>query len=123
VTGIGGIFLKAQDPKKLATWYRDNLGLPMRGGGMAIFPWRDKDKPDQLGRTAWRLFPTNSTYFGASTSPVMVNYRVSNLERMIEQLRRNGVTVEKTEDSDYGRFTWVTDPEGNRLELWEPKAK
>jgi hypothetical protein len=111
VTGIGGIFLKAREPKKLAAWYRDNLGLPMKGA-MSDFLWREKDKPEQMGHTAWSLFPTNSTYFGASLSPVMVNYRVTNLERMIEQLRRKGVAVEKTEDSDYGRFTWVTDPEG-----------
>jgi predicted enzyme related to lactoylglutathione lyase len=122
VTGIGGIFLKAQDPKKLAAWYRDNLGFPMKGA-MAVFLWSEKDKPEQTGRTVWSLFPTNTTYFGASRSPVMINYRVPNLERMIEQLRRKGVTVEKTEDSDYGRFTWVTDPEGNRLELWEQKGK
>ena len=122
VTGIGGIFLKAQDPKKLAAWYRDNLGFAMRGG-MADFLSRDKDKPDQMGHTLWRLFSTNTTYFGASRSAVMINYRVSNMDRMLEQLRRNGVTVEKSEDSDYGRFSWVTDPEGNRMELWEPKGK
>ena len=122
VTGVGVIFLKAQDPKKLAAWYRDNLGFPLKGG-MADFAWSEKDKPEQVGHTIWSLFPTNTTYFGASRSPVMVNYRVANLDRMIEQLRRNGVTVEKTDDSDYGRFTWVTDPEGNRMELWEPKKK
>jgi len=67
--------------------------------------------------------PYQKNYFGASRSPVMVNYRVVNLDRMIEQLRRNGVLLEKVEDSEYGRFTWVTDPEGNRMELWEPKRK
>jgi Glyoxalase-like domain len=122
VTGIGGIFLKSEDPKKLAAWYRDNLGLPVKGS-MALFPWRENDKPEKTGRTAWRLFPTNTTYFGSSRSPVMINYRVTNLDRMVEQLRRNGIMIEKTEDSDFGRFSWVTDPEGNRMELWEPKGK
>ena len=122
VTGIGGVFLKAHDPKKLAAWYRDNLGFPMKGA-MAKFLWSERGKPEQQGQTVWSLFPTNTTYFGASLSPVMINYRVTNLDRMIEQLRSKGVAVEKTEDPDYGRFTWVTDPEGNRLELWEPKAK
>lgn len=122
VTGIGGIFLKAQDPKKLAAWYRDNLGLPMKGA-MAKFLWSEKGKPEQQGQTIWSLFPTNTTYFGDSRSSVMINYRVTNLDRMIEQLRSKGIVVEKTDDSDYGRFTWVTDPEGNRLELWEPKGK
>ena len=91
---------------------------------MTVFiVWSEKDKPEQVAHTIWSLFPTNTTYFGASRSPVMVNYRVANLERMIEQLRRNGVSIEKLEDSEYGRFTWVTDPEGNRMELWEPKRK
>lgn len=122
VTGIGGIFLKAQNPKKLAAWYRDNLGLPMKGT-MARFLWSERGKPEQQGQTVWSLFPTNTDYFGASLSSVMINYRVTNLDRMIEQLRSKGVAVEKTEDSDYGRFTWVTDLEGNRLELWEAKGK
>lgn len=122
VNGIGGIFFKARDPKKMRAWYRDHLGIDSKAG-YADFPWREKDNPDRLGRTVWTLFPTNTTYFGSSTSPMMINYRVANLDRMIAQLRGAGVAVEKTVDYNYGRFTWVTDPEGNRIELWEPKGK
>lgn len=122
VTGIGGVFFKARDPKKLRAWYRDHLGIQNKAG-YADFSWREKDNPERLGRTVWTLFPTNSPYFGSSTAPMMINYRVANLDRMIEQLRRAGVAVEKTVDYNYGRFTWITDPEGNRIELWEPKDK
>ena len=122
VTGIGGVFFKARDPKKMAAWYRDHLGIQSKGG-YADFAWREKDNPDRTGRTVWALFPTNTSYFGSSAAPMMINYRVANLERMLEQLRGAGVTVEKVKDEDYGRFAWITDPEGNRIELWEPKGK
>ncbi|MDB6021923.1 MAG: Glyoxalase/Bleomycin resistance protein/Dioxygenase family protein [Pedosphaera sp.] len=119
VTGIGGVFFKVQDPKKLAAWYREHLGVRTEHG-YADFIWRDKDNPETKGRTVWSLFPTNTDYF---SSPVMINYRVANLDRMLEQLRRGGITIEKTEDYDYGRFAWIKDPEGNRVELWEPKGE
>lgn len=122
VSGIGGVFFKAGDPKKMAAWYRDNLGIQSRGGH-ADFVWLEKDHPDRTGHTAWALFPTNTTYFGSSTSQTMINYRVPNLDRMIAQLRRAEIAVEKVQDYDYGRFAWITDPEGNRIELWEPKSK
>ena len=122
VNGIGGVFFKARDPKKMAAWYRDRLGIPNKGG-YAVFAWREKDNASRLGQTVWTLFPTNITYFGSSTAPMMINYRVANLERLLAQLRRDGVVVEKAEDLAYGRFAWITDPEGNRIELWEPKGK
>jgi len=122
VTGIGGVFMKARDPKAMAAWYRTNLGVPIKGG-YANFDWREKENPDRMGRTVWTLFPTNTTYFGSSTSPCMINYRVANLDRMIEQLKRVGIAAEEVKDYSYGRFTWVTDPEGTRIELWEPKGK
>jgi len=122
VTGIGGVFFKAKDPKGMVAWYRKNLGVQSRNGH-AQFSWRDKDHPDEMGYTAWAIFPTNTTYFGQSTSPLMVNYRVSNLDRMVEQLRASDVKIEKVENSDYGRFAWIIDPEGNRIELWEPRKK
>src|SRR5437899_1468003 len=90
VTGIGGVFLKVKDPKGMAAWYRQNLGIQSKGG-YAIFTWRDKDHPEEMGRTAWAIFPTNTTYFGQSPSSLMINYRVSNLDRMLEQLRSGGV--------------------------------
>ena len=122
VTGIGGVFFKVKDPKGMTAWYRTNLGIQSRGG-YADFTWREKDHPEEIGHTAWRIFPTNTTYFGQSSSSLMINYRVPNLDRMLEQLRRNGVKIEKVEDYDYGRWAWITDPEGSRIELWEPKGK
>jgi len=122
VTGIGGVFFKVKDPKGMVAWYRKNLGIQSKNG-YTDFIWRDKDHPEEMGRTIWRIFPTNTTYFGQSSSPLMINYRVSNLDRMLEQLRRSGVKIEKVEDYDYGRFAWIMDPEGNRIELWEPKGK
>ena len=122
VTGIGGVFFKVKDPKGMIAWYRTNLGIQSEGG-YADFTWRDKDHPEDLGHTAWRIFPTNTTCFGQSSSSLMINYRVANLDRMLEQLRQSGVKIEKVEDYAYGRWAWIMDPEGNRIELWEPKGK
>ena len=120
VTGIGRVFFKARDPKRLSDWYREHLGIPTTDG-YADFAWRERDRPNEIGRTVWSIFPAETDYFGRSTSSFMLNYRVANLERMLEQLRGAGIVIEKVEDTDYGRFAWVMDPEGNRLELWEPK--
>src|SRR5512133_1894625 len=106
VTGIGGIFFKARDPKRLSAWYRENLGIATEDGH-ADFIWREHEHPDQVGRTVWSVFPADSDYFGLSSSPFMVNYRVANLDKILEQLRRGGIVVEKVEDYDYGRFAWV----------------
>lgn len=122
VVGIGGIFFRARDPKALAEWYRTNLGIESQDGH-TDFSWLPKDWPKQSGRTVWSLFDADTDYFGRTRPAFMVNYVVRNLERMLEQLRKNDIKVEKVEDYDYGRFAWVTDPEGNRIELWEPKAE
>lgn len=122
VTGIGGIFFKARDPEKMAEWYRKHLKLPIQDRH-AEFKWRENDSPVGTGRTVWSLFPQDTDYFGAGGSDFMINYRVTNLDRMIEQLRREGVPVEKMENYDYGCFAWITDPEGNRIELWEPASE
>ena len=122
VNGIGGVFFKARDPKNLAAWYRDHLGIQSRGG-FAIFNWRDKDNPERMGLTTWALFPTNTSYLGSSAATMMINYRVANMERLLAELRRDGVTVDKVKDDAFGRFAWIHDPEGNRIELWEPKGK
>src|SRR5437879_46923 len=89
VTGIGGVFFKVKEPKKMAAWYQEHLGIPIKNG-YADFTWREKDRPEQIGRTVWSIFPTNSNYFGQSASSLMINYRVSNLNRMLEQLRQSG---------------------------------
>lgn len=121
VTGIGGIFFRAQDPEKLAAWYQQNLGLPMKGSE-ANFQWRESADPSRTGHTVWSLFPKDTDYFGPNGPVFMINYRVTNLDRMVAQLRAGGVKVDKVEDFEYGRFAWISDPEGNRIELWEPKG-
>jgi predicted enzyme related to lactoylglutathione lyase len=122
VTGIGGIFFRAKDPDRMSAWYREQLGIGTKDGH-ADFVWREHDHPDASGQTVWSIFPADTDYFGPSRPAFMINYRVSNLDRMLAQLRRNGVVIEKVEDYDYGRFAWITDPEGNWIELWEPKNK
>ncbi len=122
VTGIGGVFLKAQDPKALAQWYATNLGLIMSDYGGATFPWSD-EVPAGTGSTTWSLFPADTKYFGAGPQTAMVNYRVDDLDAMLQQLQAAGATIDpKREDASYGRFAWANDPEGNRIELWQPLA-
>ena len=121
VTGIGGVFFKAHDAPKLAAWYREHLGI-VSEGGFHTFEWLEKEDASKTGSTTWAIFPETTKYFGASKSPLMINYRVSNLGYVLAQLRREGVQVdEKVQDESYGKFGWATDPEGNRFELWEPK--
>ena len=124
VTGIGGVFFKAKDPKALSAWYREKLGVPViAGAAYSLFEWRERDDPKRAGTTVWSLFPSGTTYFAPSQASFMVNYRVANLDRMLAQLRALGVSVDQKVGEDFnGRFAWVTDPEGNRIELWEPKA-
>ena len=124
VSGVGGVFFKAKDPKALSGWYRDNLGLAVRGGAPAFsaFQWREREDPAKLGTTVWALFRSDSEYFAPSQAPFMINYRVRNLDRMLAQLRANRVTVEPKIGEEFnGRFAWIVDPEGNKIELWEPK--
>lgn len=122
VLGLGGIFLKARDPKGLAAWYRDHLGVPIEEGQtygtFSSGPATEAAPPEQ---TVWSAFPADTTYFAPSEAPFMVNYRVKNLDRMLAQLRAAGAAVEeRVEAYEYGRFGWASDPEGNRFELWEP---
>ena len=125
VTGIGGVFFKAHDAMKLAAWYREHLGIPSEGaesGAYHQFEWREKDDPSKTGGTVWAVFPETAKTFGASKSPLMINYRVANLERLLAELKSEGVQVEdKIEDAPYGRFGHAMDPEGNQIEDWEPK--
>jgi predicted enzyme related to lactoylglutathione lyase len=122
VTGIGGIFFKAQAPKKLQAWYQQQLGITPDADGYVSFHWREKDDPERAGFTAWSLFPRDTKHFDPSQAPFLLNYRVANLGRMLAQLRAQGVKVaDRIEEHENGRFAWVMDPEGNRIELWEPK--
>ena len=119
VTGIGGVFVKANDPARLQQWYQENLGVPVGEDGLTQFHWREADAPELLGQTVWSLFPQEDTYFEPSRSSWMINYRVGNLDRMLEQLRSAGVVILAEMSEDYGKFAWVLDPEGNKIELWE----
>lgn len=115
VTGLGGIFIKAKDPDALREWYRRHLGIAIEPWGGAVFA----DEPGSV--SVWNLFPADSDYFVPSAAPFMVNYRVADLRALLEVLRAEGCAVDaKTEESEFGRFGWVMDPEGNRVELWEP---
>jgi predicted enzyme related to lactoylglutathione lyase len=121
VTGIGGIFFKAQDPKKLGQWYEEHLDIEIEAEAVAsTFRWREKDDPEQTGATVWGVFPDDTTYFGDKGSAFMINYRVENLEKLLELLKAEGVqVVRELTELEQGRFAWIIDPEGNRIELWE----
>ncbi len=114
------MFFKAKDPKALSEWYRTHLGMNVEEWGGVAFRWAD-DNPDRAGSTMWNLFKDDTTHFAPSASSFMINYRVEDLDALIAKLREEGCDVdEKVEDSEYGKFGWVMDPEGNRLELWQP---
>ena len=121
VTGIGGVFFKARDRASLGEWYRRHLGIDVQDGGWALFRWRDHEDPSRLGTTVWSLFPESTEYFGANEQRAMINYRVADLDAVLAALRSEGVKVdERVEETGEGRFGWITDPEGNRIELWQP---
>ena len=123
VTGIGGIFIKAKDPEVLRAWYREHLGIDVQEWGGATFRWHSPDCPNPDGVTVWNVFPETSDYFAPSSAPFMVNYRVDDLHSFLGQLRSEGCEVDaKTEESEFGKFGWVMDCEGNRVELWEPPS-
>ena len=120
MTGIGGIFFKAKDPKALVQWYRRHLGIPTEDS-VALFTWRGGKDGNVKGHTVWSIFPAETKYFGEDGAAFMINYRVKDLDGVLATLRKEGVEVaRKAEDSQYGRFGWIADPEGNRIELWEP---
>ena len=121
VKGIGGIFFKSERPPELYAWYEKHLGLKREAGGVVLFPWRYDGDDSRKAFTVWSLFPRNTGYFEPSRSSFMVNYIVDDLDNLLMVLREEGVEIdEKREDSEYGRFAWIMDPEGNRIELWEP---
>ena len=122
ITGIGGVFFKSRgDSKALAAWYEKHLGIK-REHGYVAFRWRDDGNPDTEGLTTWSIFRKSSDYFDPSRATFMINYRVDDLDALLDALRAEGVEIDpKREDYDYGRFAWITDPEGNKIELWQPK--
>jgi predicted enzyme related to lactoylglutathione lyase len=120
VTGIGGIFFKAKDPKALGEWYRLHLGMNVEEWGGVAFRWAE-DNSSGAGTTIWSPFKADTDYFAPSTAPFMVNFRVADLHALLAALRAEGCEVQdKVEESEFGKFGYVIDPEGNKLELWEP---
>ena len=120
ITGIGGIFFKAADDKALKAWYASRLGIP---AGPEGFPWRDHAQPDVEHLTVWSIFPAATKYFNPSPAPFMVNYIVDDMDAFLKKCEAGGVSIEKREDHEYGRFAWIFDLEGNKIELWQPPRK
>ncbi len=121
VTGIGGIFLKAKDAPALRAWYKRHLGIDVQAWGGTAFSWADDTGKPVAGTTIWSIGPAEGDTFGPNGAPFMVNYRVEDLQSLVQVLRDEGCNVlEKLDESEYGKFAWVIDPENNKVELWEP---
>lgn len=120
VTGVGGIFFKCKDPQKVKDWYRENLGFKTDQYG-TLFEFRNSDNPDLKNYLQWSPFKDDTTYFEPSQKEFMINFRVADLESLVEQLRKDGVQIlDEIETYDYGKFVHIMDLEGNKIELWEP---
>ena len=121
ITGLGGVFVRSHDPKALAAWYKDVLGLPVESWGGAML---STDAPGHPPKVVWNAFPANSDYMAPSTREVMINFAVDDMDAFLAKLQAKGVTVLKRDDSDpYGRFAWILDPDGVKIEFWQPKAR
>ena len=119
VTGIGGVFLRSKDPKRLTAWYAEHLGVVVTEWGVS-FAWTD-EVPKGTGMTAWSTFPDDTKYFGDDPRQTMINYRVDDLDALLAKLAAAGVWIDpKRQDEGYGKFAWIKDCDGNRLELWQP---
>ncbi len=121
VTGVGGVFFKDSKSQELQDWYRDTVGVPANKEGYLMFPWRELDNPDKMGATVFSVFDKGSDYFGDDNQQFMINFRVDDLDAMLERLTADGTKVlEAREEFEFGKFAWIVDPAGNRVELWEP---
>jgi len=123
VTGIGGIFFKSEDPEKIKEWYHENLGLVIDAYG-SPFEFRNANNPEKINYLQWSPFKNDTKYFEPSKKDFMINYRVDNLDLLVEELKKNEVTIcDEIESFDYGKFIHILDPDGNKIELWEPVDK
>lgn len=121
VTGIGGIFFKAKDAEGMRAWYKTHLGIDVQEWGGAAFSWVGDDGKPSGGTTIWNVSSMEGDYYAPSTAPFMINYRVADLDALLDALRAEGCNVVgNSEESEYGKFGWVLDPEGNKVELWQP---
>ncbi len=120
VNGIGGIFFKCKSPDEMKNWYNQNLGLVTNEYG-SLFEFRKVDKPDEKAYLNWSPFADDTKYFEPSNKEFMINYRVENIEELVDELKTNGVTIlDSIETFEYGKFVHILDPENNKIELWEP---
>jgi predicted enzyme related to lactoylglutathione lyase len=123
VTGLGGVFFTSNNPKRIAEWYRRHLGIRIADGKAGILEWKEKGKRGEA-YTIWAPFPRNTRYFRPGKKQFMLNYRVENLKGLLKQLKKEGVRViGSVEEYDYGNFGWIMDPDGNKVELWEPNDR
>ena len=121
VTGLGGVFFKTNDREATKNWYAEHLDLGTPDSDVVLFWWRHDVDPDRRGHTVWGPFDMDSDHFGPDDAPYMLNYRVDDLDAILTRLRAEGVEVlDKREDSEFGRFGWIVDMDGRRVELWEP---
>ena len=120
ILGIGGIFFKSPNQKEMKEWYGKHLGLTDSGYGVML-PWREKDNPESEQMTIWSVFADSTKYFEPSQASFMVNYIVDDLDALLERLAKEGVRIDaKRQDESYGRFAWIYDVDGNKVELWQP---
>jgi len=123
IVGIGGVFFKSADRDAMREWYAKHLGLADKGGG-AMLRWREQDDPQKEHVTVWTIFPASTKYFDPSTAPFLINYIVDDLDALLDRLKQEGVKIDdKRVNESYGRFAWIYDPDGNKIELWQPAAK
>ena len=121
VTGIGGVFFRSRDPKASLEWYRKHLGIDSAEWGGYAFQWRQKEQAEEIGYTVWSAFPNDTKHFAPSQETFMVNYRVDDLDALVAELTSEGVeVVGDVEQHENGKFAWILDPEGRKVELWEP---
>jgi len=120
ILGIGGVFFKSANRDQMRKWYADHLGLADKGQG-AMLPWREHGNPQQEHVTVWTVFPAASSYFDPSPAPFMINYIVDDLDALLDRLKQEGVKIDpKRMNESYGRFAWIYDLDGNKIELWQP---
>jgi catechol 2,3-dioxygenase-like lactoylglutathione lyase family enzyme len=120
ILGIGGVFFKSPNKDQMKEWYGKNLGFVDSGYGVML-PWREKDNPEKEQMTIWSIFPADTKYFEPSQNSFMVNYIVDDMDALLDRLAKEGVRIDpKRQDESYGRFAWIYDPDGNKIELWQP---
>ena len=120
IIGIGGVFFKSANRDQMREWYSKHLGLADKGGG-AMLPWRESDDPQKKHVTVWTIFPASTKYLDPSPAPFMINYIVDDLDALLDRLKQEGVKIdEKRTNESYGRFAWIYDSDGNKIELWQP---